>query len=127
MSDPFKEALRKMNTCSTCPNDLVCHDQGECLRPTPETDAALPARWGVSSDFARRLERERDEAREEAARLQMELDASCNAEELRQVREENARLREALTRITAIENRYNGGDWDEIEEAREIAQHALTP
>lgn len=30
----------------------------------------------------------------ENARLQMELDASCNAEELRQVRAENAALRE---------------------------------
>jgi hypothetical protein len=32
----------------------------------------------------------------ENARQQMELDASCNAEELRQVRAENARLREEL-------------------------------
>jgi len=37
-----------------------------------------------------------EELERKNARLQMELDASCNAEELRQVREHNARLREAL-------------------------------
>ena len=37
--------------------------------------------------------------RKECARLQMELDASCNAEELRQVRAENASLR----RIAALD------------------------
>lgn len=35
------------------------------------------------------------ELEREIARLQMELDASCNAEELRQIRAENARLRKA--------------------------------
>ncbi len=34
-------------------------------------------------------------------------------------------LREALTSITKIENRYDGGDWDEIDEAREVARAAL--
>lgn len=38
---------------------------------------------------------------------------------------ENARLRDALQRISEIEDRYNCGDWDEIEEAREIANKAL--
>jgi hypothetical protein len=36
------------------------------------------------------------ELERENARLQMELDASCNAEEMRQVRAENAVLRSAL-------------------------------
>lgn len=37
-----------MNTCSDCKNDLVCHDQGECLRPTPETpDYGEP--WALDS------------------------------------------------------------------------------
>jgi hypothetical protein len=58
---------------------------------TPRTDAfeALldrPSNWW---DLARELEREN-------ARLQMELDASCNAEEMRQVRAENATLRAAV-------------------------------
>ena len=68
-----------MNTCPTCPNDLVCHDQGECLRPTPETDAQAGFHdldTAVPADFARRLERERDEAREENARLREAL-ADC--------------------------------------------------
>ena len=34
-------------------------------------------------------------------------------------------LREALEKIKAIENKMDGGDWDEIEEARLIAQSAL--
>jgi hypothetical protein len=71
-----------MNTCPDCKNDLVCHDQGECLRPTPETDLiaghkndvykfATEPKWDyvVPSDFARTLERQRDEARAENARL----------------------------------------------------------
>lgn len=37
----------------------------------------------------------------------------------------NAKMRQALERIAAIENRHHGGDWDEIEEAREIARQAL--
>jgi hypothetical protein len=37
--------------------------------PTPETDAAQFGTGRVSTDFARRLERERDEARAEVARL----------------------------------------------------------
>lgn len=71
--EPFKpEPLWQMNTCPDCPNDLVCHDQGECLRPTPETDA-LQYRVGDSNHFAvhafhaRLLERERNEAREQLA------------------------------------------------------------
>ena len=38
---------------------------------------------------------------------------------------QNHRYREALQKIAAIEDRYNCGDWDEIEEAREIANEAL--
>lgn len=53
------------------------------MSDTPRTDA----------DFARELQRENARLLVETARLQMELDASCNAEELRQVRAENALLR----------------------------------
>lgn len=35
------------------------------------------------------------------------------------------RLKEALERIAAIEDRMVGGDWEEIEEARGIAREAL--
>jgi hypothetical protein len=37
-----------MNTCPTCPNDLVCHDLGECLarnKPEPAPDYGEP--WRV--------------------------------------------------------------------------------
>ena len=40
--------------------------------------------------------------------------------------QECERLRNALEKIAAIEDRYNCGDWDEIEEAREIATAALS-
>jgi ribosomal protein L29 len=51
-----------------------------------------PLSLPVRNEIAKRL----DELDRENARLRMELDASCNAEELRQVRAENARLRDAL-------------------------------
>jgi hypothetical protein len=34
-------------------------------------------------------------------------------------------LLEALKVIAAIEDRFNGGDWDEIEDARKIARAAI--
>lgn len=90
MSDPFKDALRTASAHSD----------------TPETDAdAYETDRGhlvVDADFACTLERQRNEALAEVARLQMELDASCNAEELRQVREENARLLEAVAVTRAL-------------------------
>jgi len=44
-------------------------------------------------------ERERDEARKEIARLQMELDSSCSAEELRQARQERDEWKEIARRF----------------------------
>ena len=50
----------------------------------------------------------------------------CNAhEQLSAQSAEIARLREALGTIIGIENRDYGPDWEEIEEAREIARAAL--
>lgn len=50
--------------------------------------------------------------------------------DLRQQRDaalaECEQLREALQKIAAIKNRYNCGDWDEIEDARNIADSALS-
>lgn len=43
----------------------------------------------------------------------------------KQQRDEIARLRQALTYISDIEDRLTGGDWDEINEARDIAKRAL--
>ncbi len=39
--------------------------------------------------------------------------------------EEIERLRKALQDIADIKDNYEGGDWDEIEEARKIANDAL--
>lgn len=46
-------------------------------------------------------------------------------EQFRKCQDENKRLREALEKINAIKNKMEGGDWDEIEEARDIAKSAL--
>ena len=48
-----------------------------------------------------------------------------NKDDLRNLLDENARLREALLEISAIVNQQWGGDWDEIENARAIARAAL--
>lgn len=37
----------------------------------------------------------------------------------------NKKLRQALREIAAIKDNLNGGDWDEIEQARAIANEAL--
>jgi hypothetical protein len=55
----------------------------------------------------------------ENARLQMELDSSCNAEELRQVREDNKRLRECLQEMYDCAEAC-GWKNAEIENARRI-------
>jgi hypothetical protein len=60
----------------------------------------------------------------ENARQQMELDASCNAEELRQVRAENARLREVLDPDSLIAACVPGGDiCDPQQVADNIREH----
>lgn len=69
-----------MKTCPTCQNDLICHDQGECLRPTPETDAFYAKLYAPNvpaamieiacGDERRKMqsfERQRNEAREQLA------------------------------------------------------------
>jgi predicted nuclease with TOPRIM domain len=52
----------------------------------------LRAQTEIAEDKGRQVR----ELRVENARLQMELDSSCNAEELRQFRDDNARLRAAI-------------------------------
>ena len=144
-----------MKTCPDCKNDLVCHDQGECLRPTPtpETDEQLVFHdYGIAvdADFARNLERERNEARQAFAiatdqlvQVQSELrQARATCEELitdsnavtlaatvvrlererNEAREENARLREILQRTLAA-----GWDGPLPAYIREQAAQLLTP
>ena len=54
----------------------------------------------------------------------MELEAE-GAETIRALAAENEKLREALKRISQIEDKMYGGDWDEIIEARAVARAAL--
>lgn len=105
--EPFKpEPLWQMNTCPTCQNDLVCHDQGECLRSTPETDAE----YNEAQDFP-------------ASAFVVPLGVFLNLKsQLAEAREENARLREALSVVL-------GAGWDGPLPSyiREQAAQLLTP
>lgn len=87
------------------------------LRPTPETDGAAgymavddsgfhrhPAGGLVPIEFARRLERERDEARKEVARWKEaeELMAAGRESEVREARERIERLERAILTMSQI-------------------------
>lgn len=144
---------------NTCPNDLVCHDQGECLRPTPETDVYATHKndvyefvdsewdWVVSADFARRIERERNDARELLASEKSTRNAIIAKgvemeRQLAEAREENVRLlevvkdaREALDTCAQfiqdahiIEAQW---DWEPVEQSKKaieaIAKLNTTP
>lgn len=55
-----------------------------------------------------------------------DLKSLCNALlEIRTLKCQRDELLAALKRISAIEDRYNCGDWDEIQEARDIANEAI--
>lgn len=45
--------------------------------------------------------------------------------EIKHLHESNQAMLDALKRIAAIENHMNGGDWDEITEAQEIAEAVI--
>ena len=88
--------------------DYPCKFIARLLGMSGEREAALLARL--------------DEANREIARLQMELDSSCNAEELRQARTELDRLRAALVEsekdaetLQASNNTYER-DWQLVHE-----------
>ncbi|NBW18877.1 MAG: hypothetical protein EBR82_63975 [Caulobacteraceae bacterium] len=75
---------------------------------------------GMSGEREAALLARLDEANREIARLQMELDATCNAEELRQARTELDRLRAALVEsekdaetLQASNNTYER-DWPQL-------------
>lgn len=86
--------------------------------PTPETDAEeahkfealefiTPAEWEwvVPADFARRLERERDEAREYADKLVAHKDMVCLPKDLDVLREANLGLAMELNEARALADR----------------------
>jgi len=60
---------------------------------------------------------------EEAERTAAQIAAALNGNVA--LAASHQRLKEALERIAAIEDRMVGGDWEEIEEARGIARAAL--
>ncbi|AND74942.1 hypothetical protein pf16_19 [Pseudomonas phage pf16] len=57
---------------------------------------------------------------------EMVRDTSALANKLAMVEAQLNAAKEALAKIAAIEDEQHGGDWDEIEEARNIANAALT-
>jgi predicted ribosome quality control (RQC) complex YloA/Tae2 family protein len=73
-------------------------------RPTPETDAAermaYSQEYMVETEFARKLERERDEAREEANKLSGAYEDATNYyARIIELKEELDEAREALVKI----------------------------
>jgi predicted RNase H-like nuclease (RuvC/YqgF family) len=69
---------------------------------TPRTDAVMASSnwpYHITSEM-QKLERELTASKAEVARLQKELDATCNAEELRQERETRKRAEAEVERLT---------------------------
>jgi DNA-binding transcriptional regulator GbsR (MarR family) len=79
---------------------------------TPRTDAEVfelqdcngQLRKVITTQFAKQLERELAASKVEVARLQKELDATCNAEELRQERETRKRAEAEVDRLRGLLN-----------------------
>jgi uncharacterized coiled-coil DUF342 family protein len=98
-------------------------------RPTPETDAeeiiitkGKPTHW-VSQEFARRLERERDEARETIATMEIRhaavmLHTQDIVDEANQFRDQRDRLAEAAQTLVDAKGRYHTQQaYDNLKEA----------
>jgi hypothetical protein len=106
-------------------------------RPTPETDRediiitkGKPTHW-VSQEFARRIERERDEARETIATMEIRhaavmLHTQGIVDEANQFREQRDSLAEALQKVVTA---WDFAEWlDENDfEAFRAALQSLTP
>lgn len=104
------------------------------LKSTPETDAvefqiAGSNHFAVHVIYARKLERERDEAREERDIARLECEEISNElndarKERDELREENARLRDITERaINYLDQSYRNGFSDEASDLRyELAQ-----
>ena len=88
------------------------------MSDTPETDEAQFGTGRVSIDFARRLERERDEAREETIRTRefMDYGFAKAQEELSDMTAQRDRLAEALLELRNNESFSLGGAVNEIVE-----------
>jgi len=115
-------------------------------RPTPETDKMCQWSdsngWIVDIDFARRLERERDEAREYADKLAQGLPDGMLPKDVEVLREANLNLATELAAVTeqrdmlveALEiaaNRFRYPEfecnWENVSKEIEFALQSLTP
>ena len=114
-------------------------------RPTPETDSeeiiitkGKPTHW-VSQDFARKLERERDEALEYADKLAEGLPEGMLPKDIEVLREANLGLATELAAVTEQRDRLAEAlqkladcDWvitlpDRMDAVRAVANQALQP
>jgi uncharacterized coiled-coil DUF342 family protein len=88
----------------------------------PETYSAADEIERLRAELAAERERVKEAAR--AAKQNVDMVTEW-VQRAKAYREERDKLREALERIAAIEDKAFGGDWDEIEEARTIARAVL--
>lgn len=96
-------------------------------RPTPETNAEAITPSGfeddeVSAEFARKLERERDEAREKAERYRIEANAMMM--QRYEARDQSQRLRVQLNHYTQA-NEMAEQAFSERNKAHKIAEQAI--
>jgi hypothetical protein len=107
-----RENARKIEALSVPDRFALMFGHASEPRPTPETDA-METVWNdlgvmvVASGFSRRLERQRDEAREHAANAEASLKMAINSANARQTETEHAmrqrdELLEALTVIKTV-------------------------
>jgi hypothetical protein len=92
-----------------------------------ELELESETRWAKEyADKAERLERECYRVNDENAKLHSQLDASCNAEEIRQVRAENARLSKIIHEAYIPLAKCFHGEWDEcnVEQAYFVLKSA---
>lgn len=120
MSDDLVSRLRE--PLSQLPGD----DDALMERVVSDRDEAATALEEARAEIERQAEQAliKDHAIIEAAKLAKRLMTRAVAaeSELSTIR---ARVREVVGRIVAIENKEYGGDYDEIEEAREIARQLM--
>lgn len=95
-------------------------------RTTPETDAAQFGTGKVTTDFARRLERERDEARNKMADALQEVDLrALDYERMKQERDEAREERDALRDAVNALHDYVHGKRNDDKDISEILNGAM--
>lgn len=104
----------------TCPHRAIDHLTGHCM------DCGATSQEIHDSDQIVQLLKENIALR---AQLYGQVKDNAEYKELLADRQEQVlrvfRLKGALDKIIAIPNKTDGGDWDEIEEARKIAKEVI--